>query len=135
MLALVCSFDCPGGRVCLIVCSFVRGLRFVRLFLRFGLVVYLFVRSTRDASFNSAEAISLEKLIPPIMLGRIQARVRVHVCARACVMQRYYTWVLGEYSRVPLPVLFCVVQRYYAWLEKTAAYTRDTPAGHVSVRL
>ncbi len=26
------------------------------------------------------------------------------------------------------------MQRYYAWLDKTAAYTRDTPAGHVSVR-
>jgi hypothetical protein len=89
----------------------------------------------------------------------VGALVRVCVCVRVCVRVFCFHAALRrvrEYSRMPFVVVwrraallrvreyseylvsslcccFAFVQRYYAWLDKTAAYTRDTPAGHVSV--
>jgi hypothetical protein len=65
----------------------------------------------------------------------VRARVCVCACACVCVVQRYDACVSTPgYLLSSICCCFAFVQRYYAWLDKTAAYTRDTPAGHVSVR-
>jgi hypothetical protein len=154
MLSLVCSSDRSGFGASARHLSVRSGLG--------SSVVYLFVRNcvalrlraaraTRRStaprrfrsrnSFHRSCSAASRRVCTRVLCGRARARACVRVracvfaCACVCVVQRYDACVsTPEYIPSSLCCGFAFVQRYYAWLDKTAAYTRDTPAGHVSVR-